>query len=111
MLPKEEAKTNGLQTFEITAYTNSPEDTGKSRGDADYGITATGKRATAGRTVAADWNVLPPGTVVEIEGIGRRIVEDKGGAIKGNRLDLFLPSRSAVDKFGRRKLKVEIISK
>lgn len=110
MLPKEEAKITEVKTFEITAYTNDYEDIGKRPGDADYGVTATGKRATAGRTVAADWNVLPPGTVVEIEGIGRRVVEDSGGAIKGNRLDLFLPSRSAVDRFGRQRLKVEIIS-
>lgn len=51
---------SGLGTFVITAYTAGKESTGKSPGDKDYGVTATGTTALAGRTIAADWEVLPP---------------------------------------------------
>lgn len=52
------------------------------------GITATGTEATPGRTVAADWDVLPPGSVVYIVGVGVRTVEDKGSAVQGKQLDI-----------------------
>lgn len=52
------------------------------------GITATGTVATPGRTVAADWDVLPPGSVVYIVGVGVRVVEDKGSAVTGKQLDI-----------------------
>jgi 3D (Asp-Asp-Asp) domain-containing protein len=53
------------------------------------GITATGTTATEGRTIAADWDVIPPGTEVVIGDI-HYIVEDRGGGIRGNRLDIFV---------------------
>jgi 3D (Asp-Asp-Asp) domain-containing protein len=52
------------------------------------GITATGTVATPGRTVAADWSILPPGSVVYIVGVGVRVVEDKGSAVQGKQLDV-----------------------
>ena len=52
------------------------------------GITATGTEATPGRTIAADWDVLPPGSVVYIVGVGVRTVEDKGSAVTGKQLDI-----------------------
>ena len=52
------------------------------------GITATGTEATPGRTVAADWTVLPPGSVVYIVGVGVRTVEDNGSAVQGKQLDI-----------------------
>ena len=53
-------------------------------------ITASGVKAREGITIAADWDVMPEGTIVEIEGIGYRIVQDTGSAIKGHRIDLSL---------------------
>jgi 3D (Asp-Asp-Asp) domain-containing protein len=76
--------------FKITAYTAGPESCGKRIGDALYGITATGTTVTEGVTVASDWRVLPPGTVVFIDGVGLRTVEDKGGAVKGYHIDVYM---------------------
>lgn len=49
------------------------------------GITASGTHAEVGRTVAC--NTLPFGTVVWIDGIGERVVEDRGG-MRGNVIDV-----------------------
>ena len=70
------------------------------------GITATGVRAVEGITVAADWSILPPGTVIEIEGYGLRIVQDSGSAIRGRRIDIFFTSHADALRFGVQKLKV-----
>ena len=58
------------------------------------GITASGTVAEEGRTIAADWNVIPPGTEVVING-HRYVVEDRGGGIKGNKIDIFVDGENA----------------
>ena len=45
-------------------------------------------------TVAADTSVLPYGTVVYIEGIGLRVVQDTGSAVVGNKLDVAVKTHS-----------------
>ena len=57
------------------------------------GITATGTEATQGRTIAVDPNVIPLGSEVLIDG-QVYIAEDVGGAIKGNRIDVYVDSHS-----------------
>ena len=42
----------------------------------------------AGVTVAADQTLLPYGTVIYIEDVGIRIVQDRGNAVQGNHLDV-----------------------
>lgn len=69
------------------------------------GITASGAKAIVGTTVAADWSVLPNGTIIEIEGIGRRVVQDKGGAIKGKKLDILVNNHAeAYQVTGKRRV-------
>lgn len=51
------------------------------------GITASGAPVTPGLTVAADES-LPFGTVLYIEGVGVRVVQDRGAAIQDNKLDV-----------------------
>ena len=59
-----------------------------------------------GKTVAADTRILAMGTCIEIEGLGQRVVQDVGSAIKGHRLDVFFGSHAEALEFGRRALKV-----
>lgn len=54
------------------------------------GETSSGAKAFAGVTVAADPNVLPAGSYVYIEGVGMRVVQDTGGGIQGNKLDVYV---------------------
>ena len=89
--------------MEATAYCSCAKCCGKSNR-----ITATGVQASS-RTIAADWNVLPPGTEVHIEGIGYRVVEDRGGGIKGNKLDVWFPSHQEAWEYGRRRVVVRVL--
>jgi len=60
-------------------------------------------------TVAADTNYYPFGTVMDIPGYGKGIVEDRGSAIRGpNRIDIFYHSHSRALQWGRQKIPVVI---
>jgi uncharacterized protein YabE (DUF348 family) len=65
--------------------------------------TASGSMPSAGRTVATDPSVIPLGTWIYIEGYGFRRAEDTGGAIKGNKLDLYFDNDQDAHNFGLRK--------
>lgn len=71
------------------------------------GLTASGTMARPG-TVAADTSVLPFGTVVHVPGYGWGIVEDRGGAIKGHKLDLFYKSHRQALQWGRQHVNVMV---
>lgn len=64
------------------------------------GLTASGSQAGYG-TIAADTSLYPFGTVMYVEGYGYGRVEDRGGAIKGSKLDLHFPSHKKALKWGR----------
>lgn len=53
-----------------------------------HGITASGQPIQAGVTVAADQTIFPYGTVLYIEGVGIRIVQDKGAGVQGTHIDV-----------------------
>lgn len=96
-----------------TAYTADYQSTGKNPGDSGFGITATGttvKRSQNGySTIAVDPRVIPLGTKVYVEGYGYAIAEDTGGAIKGNRIDVYVPNNSEAYNWGVRWVNVYIL--
>ncbi|AIQ50118.1 3D domain-containing protein [Paenibacillus sp. FSL R7-0331] len=71
--------------------------------------TASGTRVTEGRTIAVDPSVIPIGWWVYIEGLGFRRAEDTGGAIKGNKIDVYYDSLSHARNFGRKSRTVYVI--
>jgi len=91
-----------------TAYTAGPESTGKSPGSPGYGITASGMYVKPG-VVAVDPRVIPLGTRLYVEGYGYSIAADTGGAIKGNRIDLYMRTLSEAYRWGRRTVKVYVL--
>ena len=91
------------ETIEVTAYCSC-----KRPNDIVY--TASGAEAVEGVTVAADKSKYPFGTVLYIEGLGERIVQDVGGAIKGNRVDVYFNNHEDALAFGRQTLNAYVVS-
>lgn len=92
--PQEAAQTRE-GVFTITAYCPCE----KCCGAYANGYTATGEKATQGVTIAADPDVLPMGTEIELDG-HTYTVQDTGGAIAGNRLDLYFDSHEDALRWG-----------
>ena len=92
----------------VTAYCSCQKCCGKAPGSAGYGKTASGVTASK-VTASADWDVLPNGARIYIEGVGYRVVQDTGGAIKGHRLDLWFSSHEEALRFGVKTLTVRVI--
>lgn len=100
VLPRDEPQeTQETRTcvFTVTAYCPCE----KCCGAYANGYTATGAKATQGVTVAADPDVLPMGTEIELDG-HTYTVQDTGGAIAGNRLDLYFDSHEDALRWGVR---------
>ena len=64
------------------------------------GKTKSGKPTEVGVTAAADWNVLPKGSIVYIEEIGFREIQDVGGAVKSNHIDVLVCDHSEALRLG-----------
>ncbi|HBM75580.1 MAG TPA: hypothetical protein DD429_08510 [Clostridiaceae bacterium] len=100
-----------MLTMRATCYTDNVACTGKTGGN-----TATGtkpRRNSNGSkwsTVAVDPKVIPLGTKLYVEGYGYGIAEDVGGAVKGNKIDLFFTDGTKeYENWGRRKVRVYIL--
>jgi 3D (Asp-Asp-Asp) domain-containing protein/LysM repeat protein len=77
------------------------------------GITATGINIKANpneKVIAVDPSVIPLGSKVYVEGYGEATAADTGGAIKGNRIDIFIPSEQNAVNFGVQQVKVTILN-
>ena len=76
------------------------------------GTTANGTDLRANpdkKVIAVDPSVIPLGTRVWVEGYGEAIAADTGSAIKGNKIDVFIPSEEAALAWGRKTVKVTIL--
>lgn len=91
-----------LGTFTVYAYCPCTLCCGQWSG----GPTASGTMPEEGRTLAADWDVLPAGTEVYLAGIGWRTVEDTGSSITGDKMDLFMDGHEEALMFGVREVEV-----
>jgi 3D (Asp-Asp-Asp) domain-containing protein len=104
--PEPAAKEEAVKeiTVEATAYTADCEGCS--------GTTATGvnlKENPDAKVIAVDPNVIPLGSKVYVEGYGYATAEDTGGAIQGNRIDVFIPSKDQAVDFGRKTVNVKIL--
>lgn len=95
-----------------TGYTAGYESTGKDSNHPEYGITYSGVMVKRDlfSTVAADLDIFPIGTILFIPGYGYGVVADKGGAIKGNRVDLYYETVDDVyNNWGKKEIDVYVI--
>jgi 3D (Asp-Asp-Asp) domain-containing protein len=79
----------------------------------DVGETASGAYTRRG-IVAADPAVLPLGTRVRVQGLGKQFdgtydVEDTGREVKGRELDIFMRDCGAAKAFGRKPARVKVL--
>lgn len=102
-------KQNRQLWMEVTAYCPCT----KCCGPQAHGVTASGLPVTHndGKFVAADTKVLPFGSKITIPGYGESAsvpVIDRGGAIKGSRIDVFYPTHQEALEWGRRWVMVTV---
>lgn len=96
------SSSSSVKIYKVTAYCSCT----KCCGSHANGYTASGTKAVAGRTVAASSN-LAYGTKLNING-KTYVVEDRGGAITGNRIDIYVNSHSEALAWGVKYLPVEV---
>ncbi|WP_425514323.1 3D domain-containing protein [Lentibacillus saliphilus] len=95
-----------------TGYTAGVESTGKTPDHPQYGITYSGIKVKRDlySTIAADLNIYPLGTILFIPEYGYGVVADKGGAITGNKIDLYYPTVEDVySEWGKKEVDVYVI--
>ncbi|MDM5209908.1 ubiquitin-like domain-containing protein [Peribacillus sp. NJ4] len=77
------------------------------------GVTSTGvdlKSNPGAKIIAVDPSVIPMGSKVYVEGYGYAVAADKGGAIKGNRIDVFFSSKDDAYRWGVKKVKIRVLN-
>lgn len=94
----------GKFVVNASAYTASADECGN-----DKGITASGLLVKEQQTLACPPE-FPFGAKVAIEGVGVLRCEDRGGAIKGNRFDIYMETKKEAFAFGRRNLVAEVVA-
>ncbi|KQL35277.1 3D domain-containing protein [Psychrobacillus sp. FJAT-21963] len=61
------------------------------------------------KVIAVDPRIIPLGSKVWVEGYGEAIAGDTGGAIKGNKIDVFIPTYESAMQWGVKKVKIKVI--
>ncbi len=90
-------------TINASAYTAAADECGKSDG-----ITASGKKVKANHTLACP-KEYKFGTKIYIEGMGTYTCEDRGGAIKNNKFDIYMETKQEAFAFGRKELEAYVV--
>lgn len=93
----------GTAIYKVTGYCACTKCCGKTNG-----ITASGTKATAGRTIAAS-SQFSFGTKLLINGT-TYTVEDRGGAIKGNKIDVYFNTHAEALQWGVKYLPVQVVN-
>lgn len=104
--PSRSTTDNVVKEFTVTASAFTATCSGCS------GITATGinlKTNPTMKVIAVDPSVIKLGTKVYVEGYGYAIAGDTGGSIKGNKIDVFFPTKNEAFKWGRKNVKIKIL--
>ena len=103
---KSTESTNNAKELYVSATTYSHE-------SSITGLTATGYNVKANpnmKLIAVDPSVIPLGTKVWVEGYGEAIAGDTGGAIKGHKIDVLMPSGDQAISWGRKTVKIVILN-
>ncbi|WP_336045889.1 3D domain-containing protein [Solibacillus ferritrahens] len=76
------------------------------------GITKTGlnlRKNPSLKVIAVDPKIIPLGSKVWVEGYGIAVAGDIGGAIKGNKIDLFMNKKATANQWGRKQVTVKVL--
>ena len=76
------------------------------------GLTKTGLNLRKNpdlKVIAVDPNVIKLGTKVHVEGYGYAVAGDIGSAIKGNKIDVFIPNKTRAYQWGRKNVTIKIL--
>lgn len=80
----------------------------------NHSNTATGRTPVRNEgglsTIAVDPSVIPLGSKVYVDGYGYAVASDTGGAIKGNKVDVYLNSSSECNNWGRKSVNVLLVA-
>ncbi|WP_246231641.1 LysM peptidoglycan-binding and 3D domain-containing protein [Sporosarcina jiandibaonis] len=104
--PSRSTSENAVKEFTVTATAYTAYCNGC------IGITKTGINLRENpdlKVIAVDPTVIKLGTKVHVEGYGYAIAGDIGGAIKGNKIDVFIPTKSEALNWGRKQVKIKIL--
>lgn len=93
----------GEFTINASAYTAAADECGNSKG-----ITSSGIKVHEKRTIACPPE-FPFGAKIKIEGMGTYVCEDRGGAIKGNHIDIYVQTKTEAFAFGRQNLIAQVV--
>jgi 3D (Asp-Asp-Asp) domain-containing protein len=93
----------GEFTINASAYTASADECGNSKG-----ITASGIKVKENRTIACPPQ-FPFGAKIKIADMGTYVCEDRGGAIKGNHIDIYVETKTEAFAFGRQNLVAMVV--